>query len=92
MPRKEKAIGAWGHSQIQIGVETKATERQHPEDSHCSTAAGHRSLAYLHVKQSCMHLFLQHRMETTLAHFLGLLLGHRWIIVSSQILQVHANV
>ena len=33
MSRKEKAIGAWRHSQIQPGVETKATESQHQEDS-----------------------------------------------------------
>ena len=31
--RKEKAIGAWRHSQTQTGVETKATESQHQEDS-----------------------------------------------------------
>ena len=28
MSRKEKAIGAWRHSQIQTGVETKATVSQ----------------------------------------------------------------
>ena len=33
MSRKEKAIGAWRHSQIQTGVETKATESQHQEGS-----------------------------------------------------------
>ena len=26
MSRKEKAIGAWRHSQIQTGVQTKATK------------------------------------------------------------------
>ena len=31
--RKEKAIGAWKHFQIQIGVETKARESQRQEDS-----------------------------------------------------------
>ena len=33
MSRKEKDIGAWRHSQIQTGVEAKATESQRKEDS-----------------------------------------------------------
>ena len=33
MSREEKAIGAWGHFQIQTGAEAKATESQHQEDS-----------------------------------------------------------
>ena len=33
MSRNEKAIGAWRHSQIQTGVETKATESQQQDDS-----------------------------------------------------------
>ena len=58
-PRKEKAIGAWKHSQIQIGVETRAKKKANVRRVPCfeqlSIVQQQQDTEdhYLHVKQSC---------------------------------------